>query len=500
MAAISNHGAATSTYIDIESLTSDDFSPVTHANNLVLATNNLSDPLIDLTTPLSRVLFDLQEIDSHIHTLTSRSALDILSYTSTQNAAAQTILSRVEDERARITGSYERLEKEVLVRHQRALDAKNTAQRSWEVLRLGRGVQRVLGLARQFEVVLAESGLGGSARVGKEDHHAIVRACTSILAFRDLMSGAEGSELARINMVKTLRGRVFEDGEARILDFARRVIREFSMSTLSSGPSGGGSASGPTYREAEDSRARFTSAVHILYILSPAPRIDGQKMTKKDFEPEYLLRALQGYLQTAITSSSASIGRALGQLPALDRALLEASARCQNIVALEVLLRGISAPQNPLLRVEAGSEETTKQADDNGDGDDDDDDDKDDSEDEEVSRPMTKVASDNLLTLLLQALDTASLPSYFWRSLASSLSARVSEILTRGGVSARTLRSQRDTVRAEIRECVLRGSKLPRSVVLGDARSSAAKGEQVVENWEREAAVMVGSVIGALGR
>ncbi|KIX06905.1 uncharacterized protein Z518_04881 [Rhinocladiella mackenziei CBS 650.93] len=471
---------STSTYIDLDFLTSEDFSPYAHANNLVTATNNPSDPTIDLTTPLSRVLFDLQEIDSHIHTLTSRSALDILTYTSSQNAAAQRILSRVEDERVRLVSSYERLEKEVLVRHQRAVDAKTTAQRSWEVLRLGRGVQRILGLARQFEMILAESGLGGGTRPGKEDHHALVRATLSILAFRDAMSGNDGNELGRINLVKILRGRVFEDGEARILDFARRVVREYSMSALPSAPTSGGSASGPTLREAEDSRARFTSAVHILYLLSPAPRIDGEKMTKQDFEPEYLLRALQGYLQTAITSSSASIGRALGQLPTLDRALLETSARCQNVAALESLLRGICAPVHPLLREEPKS-------------------DVEDNDEDDVTDTTRESSSDTFLSLLLNALDTASLPSYFWRSLASSLSPRVAEILNRGGVAARTLRSQRDTVRAEIRECVLRGSKMPSSVVLGDARA-AAKSEEVVENWEREAAVMVGSVAGVLGR
>lgn len=478
-------GGTTSTYIDLDYITSNDFSPHQHANNLVLATNNPSDPTIDLTTPLSRVLFDLQEIDSHIHTLTSRSALDILTYTSAQNAAAQRILGRVEEERKRLNESYARLEKEILVRHQRAVDAKVTAQRSLEAIRLGRVVQRILGLARQFEIILADSGLNTHGKQGKEDHGSLVRASLSILAFRDAMSGADGPDLARINIVKTLRGKVFEDGEAKILDFARRVIREFSMSTLSSIHAAGGAAPGPTFREAEHSRARFSSATHILYLLSPAPRIDGEKMTKKDFEPEYLLRALQSYLQTAITSSSAAIGRALGQLPMLDRALLEASARCQNVVALEVLLRGIVPPEHPLLQVE---EKASIEEDDSGD------DDEDDS-----ATHSNASGEETFLALLLNALDTASLPSYFWRSLASSLSSRVSEILNRGGVSARTLKSQRETVRAEIRECVLRGSRMPKSVVLGDARATAI-GEEPVGNWEREAAVMVQSVVGLLGR
>lgn len=476
---------ATSSYINLDALTSDDFSPYIHANNLVLATNNPSDPSIDLTTPLSRVLFDLQEIDSHIHTLTSRSALDILTYTSTQNEAAQRILLRVDEERKRLVSSFRRLEKEVLVRHQRAVEAKVGAQRSWEVLRLGRGVQRILGLARQLENLLAESGLGGQ-RFGKEDHNALLRASLVVLAFRDAMSGKDANDLGRITLVKTLRGRVFEDGEARILDYARRVVREFSLSTLSSAPTNTTAAHGPTYREAEDSRARFTSAVQILYFLSPAPRIDSERMARNDFEPEYFLRALQGYLQSAITSSSASIGRALGQLPtpALDRALLEASARCQNIVSLEVLLRGILSPEHPLLKQELQNTDIERLAIDDGDHEDDLD-------------GITQARPEHLLSILLTALDTSSLASYFWRSLASSLSTRVSEILNRGGSAARTLKSQKDTVRAEIRECVLRGSKLPKNVILIDGKREE---EEVLGNWEREAAVMAGSVVGLLGR
>ena len=461
---------STSTYIDIDSLTSEDFSPYNHAATLIQRTNNASDPSIDLTTPLSRVLFDLQEIDSHIHTLTSRSALDILNYTKTQNEAAQRILERVEEERGRLNTSYTRLEKEVIGRYDKAKDAQTNASRSWEVLRLGRNVQRVLNVARQFETAIADSGLG-SSRAGKEDHRALLRASYTILSFRDILSSPEGNEMVRVNLVRTIRGRVFEDGEAKVLDYARRIVREFAMSSLA-----GSSVANTTFRDAEDNRARFTSAVHILYLLSPAPKIDGQRMNEPDFEPDYMLRALQSYLQSAITSSSAAIGRALGQLPALERTMIEVSARCQNILALEALLRSIKAPTHPLLQSPQNIRHVTEDRDD-------------DTGTEEGKKG-------NLLDPLLQALDTSSLPSYFWRSLASSLSSRVQDILTRGGVSARTLRTQKDFVRSEIRECVLRGSRMPQSL-LGTGPGGK---EEIVGNWEREAAVMVGSVIGALGR
>jgi hypothetical protein len=175
------------------------------------------------------------------------------------------------------------------------------------------------------------------------------------------------------------------------------------------------------------------------------------------FTPTLLINALQTYLQTALTSSLASLTRALATLPTLDRTLLEIAARCQNIVALEALLSSNYAPSHPLLPVQD---------------------------------PTTQPA--NFLEPLLRHLDTSSLPSYFWRSLAGQLSSRVQEILNRGGVSARTLRSNRDKVREAVRDCVDRGSRLPQAAGLKDGT--------VRRNWEREAAVMVGSIVGPLGR
>ncbi|KAM0667811.1 hypothetical protein ACQRIU_003676 [Beauveria bassiana] len=74
-------------YIDYETFLSPDFSATSFANSLVLATNNPQDTPLDLSTPLSRVLFDAQEIDSHIDLLTTRSAVPLLEHTGSQTAS-----------------------------------------------------------------------------------------------------------------------------------------------------------------------------------------------------------------------------------------------------------------------------------------------------------------------------------------------------------------------------------------------------------------------------
>jgi hypothetical protein len=57
-------------------------------------------------------------------------------------------------------------------------------------------------------------------------------------------------------------------------------------------------------------------------------------------------------------------------------------------------------------------------------------------------------------------------------------------------VSARTLRSNKDRVRDAVRDCVNRGSQLP--------NVSLSKGASAAGGWEREAAVMVGSIMGQI--
>ncbi len=421
-------------YIDYETFLDPDFSPTSFANSLVLATNNPSDTPLDLSTPLSRVLFDVQEVDTHIHTLTTKSALPLLNYTKDQDDAGQRIVSEVEAQVASLTDGYQRLEREVIQRYEAADEVRIAVERLWQTVKIGRGVARCLLLGRQLEAQMGEVGTGTAAK--KEDHRAMIRAANTLLTIRQLLAASrpseEGEHLSRINLISNLQSGLLASSDSTLQNRGQQIIREFSMSSLAPSPSGPA-----TYAQSEETKARTISALLTLHLLSP----------------QLLLSALQSYLRTSLTSSLASIARALANLPNLDRILLEVSARCQNIVALEALLETVKAPSNPNKETQDGGGEPS-----------------------------------NFLQPLLAALDTSSLPSYFWRSLAEGLAGRVSDLVARGGVNARTLRSQRDRVRESIRDCVFKGSQGP----------SGARGREGA--WEREAAVMVGSVVGALGR
>jgi hypothetical protein len=435
-------------YIDYEAFLDPDFSATSFANTLVLSTNNPSDTPLDLSTPLSRVLFDVQEVDTHIDTLTTKSALPLLEHTRDHAESSGRILHEVEGQVASLTESYKTLEKEVIERYDVAEQVRLTAERLCETVKLGRAVARCLMLGRQLEVRMSELGGVGSAK--REDHRAMVRSADTILSLRQIFAaarpGEEGEGLDRVIVVNTLKNELVNPGERNISSRAQQVVKEFSMSSLLSSS---GQTSASTFAQTEDTKSRTTSALLTLYLLSPLP---AKTTTETTFDPTLMLNALQEYLQTQLKSSLASLARALGQLPTLDRTLLEISARCQNIVALQSLLESIKPPAHPLL---------------------------------DSSRTPTFT---NFLQPLLQALDTSSLPSYFWRTLASNMSPRVQELMNKGGVSARTLRSNKNAVGDSVRESVGRGSQLPGALL--------SKG--IAVTWEREAAVMVRSIIGQI--
>jgi hypothetical protein len=436
-------------YIDYDHLLSPSFTPQSFANTLVLSTNNPTDTPLDLSTPLSRVLFDIQEIDSHIDTLTSQSALPLLTHTKIHDEAAVRIEKELSKQVESLNESYKRLEKEVLQRYEAAEEVRMVSERLWHTVRLGRSVGRALQLGRQLEVQMGEQpGRGTQAR---EDYKAMVRASNTILQCRALFdasgAGEEGEDLDKVKAIAALRKELIAPAERTINTRSQQIIKDFSMSTLS------GSGAG-TWAQSEDAKARTTAALQSLYLLSPQTKSLSQKKQTR-FEADWMVAAVTDYLRTALTTSTASIARALTNLPTLERTLLEVATWCQNIVAMELLLASLKPPQFPI--------------------------------------PTSSIPPKDFLEPVLSNLETSSLPSYFWRSLASSLSSRVQEMVGKGGTATRALRTNKNMVRDLIREAVMRGSQAPSGV-------TKLKDEVREVNFEREVAVMAGAVVGHLGR
>jgi len=250
-------------YIDYEAFLDPDFSPTSFANSLVIATNNPSDTPLDLSTPLSRVLFDIQEIDTHIDTLTTKSALPLLTHTKGQADAGQRIVSEVEAQIASLTDGYQRLKNEVIQRYEAANEVRIAVERLWQTVKIGRAVGRCLLLGRQLEGQMAE--VGGGTATKKEDHKAMIRASHILLAIRQLLSASgpdeEGEHLSRVDLVTDLQSSLLNPSDSALRNRSQQIIREFSLSSLAT-------ARGPL-----PSAAAFCFAVVSPYFHYLVPRL-----------------------------------------------------------------------------------------------------------------------------------------------------------------------------------------------------------------------------------
>ncbi|KZZ90314.1 hypothetical protein AAP_03844 [Ascosphaera apis ARSEF 7405] len=494
-------------YIDYKAFLDPDFSPYSFANTLVTTTNNPSDTPLDLATPLSRVLFDVQEVDTHIHTLTTKSAIPLLSHTESQVTSAQRILDSVESQVQALTEGYKRLEQDVIKKHEDAEQVRIAAENSLETLRLAKAVGRCLILGRQLMGQVAAfnnrsimaSGAAGSGGLpgAREDYRALVGAAYTLIQLRQLLNPSdekdEGYGLAQINVVRTLRTDLINPTENTVKSRAQQIVNRFSLSSLSQDDAGNyyspspelatttssSSSSSSSFAHAEGVKARVTAAISALYLLSPTPNAT---IPADEFQPDLLLQTLRGYIHNAISGASSVLSRALSIPPQIDRALHEVSMRCQNVVALETLLEGIKPPNHPGLSYTLTTTTTTTTT---------------------SSTDPSKRTATPILSSLYQALDTTSLVTHFWRSLASSLNPQVQNIVSHGGAAARSLKSARQKLREDIRLCVVRGSQVPRAGVVGADRREQSDGVGAgagQSNWEREAMVMVNAVVGPLGR
>ncbi|KAG5922933.1 hypothetical protein E4U42_005138 [Claviceps africana] len=443
-------------YVDYEAFLEPDFSPAAFANSLVLSTNNPDDSPLDLSTPLSRVLFDAQEVDSHIDALTTRHAVPLLDFTLAQTRASKRITSELDAQLRTLNDSYRQLERDVIDKHAEADEVRHVALRLWEALRLGRSAARCLHLGRQLELQHAQLVLNGPDAASM-DHDALVRCSHTVVSLREVLDskapGQEGHGLDRVHNIRTLRDSVITPLERSVRETAESIVRDFSIPAHM------------TFAQGQDARARLESALTALYLLSPTPApapaptpvtASSSTGTKTDrWTPHLLLAALDSFLRSSLQSSITALSRSLGQLPSLDRALAEVTLRCQNVMALEVILHDNKPAPHPLL---PASPATT-----------------------------TPKPPGPMIQPLLAHLETGSLASYFWRTMAGSLAARVQDIVHRGGVVARTLRANRSHVGDAIRQAVLKGSRPPAVLTTG-------KKDHVEGNWDREIAVMVGSV------
>lgn len=453
--------APSDSYIDYETFLSPDFSPHSFANALILHTNTSDDPNLDLSTPLSRVLFDLQEIDSHIHTLTTANASLLLNYAGESRAVSEQLVAGVEEQMRVIGAAYKRLEKEVVGRSKSAEEVLGVVERLAGVTRVVRAVGRVVLLGRQLEVLVGE-WFGSRSGVGEGDWKVLLRMGYTAAELRRMLGEGGVQELESINSVKTVVTHLLVPAEQYLRTTAMGQLSNFTLPTLTASStstitatsfSSTSSSTFASQKSLEAALSRVSSAAQILYLLSPhlSPTTPKPTTTTPD---SLLLTALNTFLTTQTTTSLAALSRVFSSLtpaqpapPALDRSFSEIVLKIRGIVALEEVLQNIPlsaldpAGSSPAPQDQAAPVGTANNSDSDSDLDD----------AQGAGEPPT------LLSLTLEKLDTPSLPTLFFRNLAGGLETLVRNVLARGGVAARGLRAGKDKLREGLRGVVERG-------------------------------------------
>lgn len=488
-------------YIDYETFLSPNFSPHSFANALILHTNTSDDPNLDLSTPLSRVLFDLQEIDSHIHSLTTGNASELLAYAGESRRVSEELVNGVEEQMKIVGAAYRRLEKEVVSRGKAAEEVLGVVERLSAVTRVVRGVGRVVLLGRQLEGLVGEwfsnrGGTGGGA-AGEGDWKVLLRMGYTAAEMRRMFVVGEEKELAEVNCVKVVVSQLLVPAEQYLKTIAVGVVANFALPITSTNTNSGTStptsslsssslSSTTTFaaqKSLEASLSRVSSAAQVLYLLSPPSRSPSPTTSSKPSDSPLLLQALDTFLNNQTTTSLAALSRVFSSLtptqpspPALDRSFLEIVQKIRGIVALEEILKSLPlSTLDPTYTIPPpGGDE---------------------SEDDALDEDDTE---STLLGFVLADLDTPSLPTLFFRNLSSGLETLVRNVLARGGVAARGLRAGKDKLREGLRGVVergLAGEGEDGSVWVGDGRRGERRKRRVEE---RE--VGVGVVMGGVER
>ncbi|RPA99473.1 hypothetical protein L873DRAFT_1683579 [Choiromyces venosus 120613-1] len=313
----------TDQYIDYPTLLSPTFSPSTFTRTLITQTNHPHEPL-DLTTPLSRVLFDLQEIDTTLHTLTTTSSALLLQHTSSTTRASTTLLSSITSQTATLNTAYARLHREVIERSERAEDLLLVVQNLHSTTALLREACRGVVLGRQVERQVLDFETG--------DWSAMVRCCFSLLELGRLLEAQPES----VDLLRALRERVYAPTRSSIISRAREIISTFSLLSSIPDAAGAGVAAQAARPPTPTARQKLSTTLQSLSLLS---------------SPD-LLAALRTLLQTHIAASTSLLTRALTSLTTLDRALAEVSLRCQSIAAVEGYLDGVGLSQSVLAELD----------------------------------------------------------------------------------------------------------------------------------------------------
>src|SRR5690606_35214029 len=231
------------------------------ANILTLQTNTPLDPSLDLSTPLSRITFDIQEIDSHITTLTSKSALPLLEYAQRNQLASTQLVEGLEAELKRLTETYERLEQDVITRAKSAKELYTVVSRLHDTTTMLRLVTRTLLLGRELESQMFEvRGIptierSQSRMTESDSFRAMPRAARTAVELQKVLQGGSAG-IENLDIIRSLKKDYVQPALNQLVNKSQILISNFSVNAQGTG----GKAGGLTSIQYEESRTKLVAS------------------------------------------------------------------------------------------------------------------------------------------------------------------------------------------------------------------------------------------------
>ncbi|KAL1887821.1 Conserved oligomeric Golgi complex subunit [Ceratocystis pirilliformis] len=400
-------------YVDYRAFLDPTFQPPAFIRDLVQETSSLDDQPIDFSTPLSRILFDIQEINSNIDSVTTGSAEPLLNHTQGQNNASQSLTDGLDALSDALNRSHLHLEHQVGITYDFANMTRYVARRVTSTHGLLTPLTNFCKLSRQLEIHCLDFLPPGHSE--PQNYPSLVRCAEVIISSKSTIDraflGVEARGLERLRVVNELQDAVISPISDVVLQQSNRIIREFSV------------PESETFAQSEASKLRLASSLHALYFMSYFDFIRRIHL----FKPILLYQSVHAYIRNAVDSSTEAFVDFLGQLTLPHYGISRIIKHGRNIMALEHVMSTCWPGHHEVL-------------------------------------PDVPTASSYLQTFQTY-IGCQSLIRLFWHVLTDKLRQKVVDIIDLDSPQAQTLQNRTDLIVNAIREFIVNGSRMPESWV-----------------------------------
>ncbi|RCK63612.1 Conserved oligomeric Golgi complex subunit 5 [Candida viswanathii] len=136
---------------DFEAFLEPDFKAEQFANELLVATNGQDNPELDLTTPIKKLTFDIDECDKRIAKISSSNYESLIANFQQIAECKQILTTRLNPSLDRVNAPFQRIKKEVIEPYDEAVKLNNALKRIHLTLELLRNTSFFIFIIQQVE-------------------------------------------------------------------------------------------------------------------------------------------------------------------------------------------------------------------------------------------------------------------------------------------------------------------------------------------------------------